>query len=226
MKHHLLAILIVAAAGASAFAQTDADPPVIKKMQDLGTVYVTRRPVKKVKKDDDPRAVPGEKDQAPNAIIGIDFRPMAGTDSAKIAEVVKELDTLPELETILLLGQDVADDSIEALPASKKLLHVQFFNTQITDMGVAKLARLPNLQTFKYTGMGLTDRGMEAIGKMKTLQTIHVTDAKIGDKGVLALRGLVNLRRLNVENTLASEESIEELRAMLPRLNNIDRSLF
>lgn len=216
---HRLAFAFVALLGASVnvLAQSESNPPVIAKMEDLGTVYVTRA---------DPRAKKSTNSEVKkNAIIGVDFRPTAGSDLKKVAAVVKELATLPDLETVLLLGQDVTDAAADALPASAKLVSIQFFNTTITDQGIAKLTRFKNLQQFKFTGMGLTDEGMKALAKIKTLQTIVITDAKVTDKGVLALASLRNLRRLTIENTLATEQSIESLRESLPRLSNGERFL-
>jgi hypothetical protein len=217
MHQFAFTLLALLGAGVNVFAQSEPIPPVIAKMEDLGTVYVRRA---------DPRAKKSARSEAKkNAIIGIDFRPTAGSDPKKVAAVVKELATLPDLETVLLLGQDVTDDAAEALPTSAKLASIQFFNTSITDKGIAKLARFNNLHQFKFTGMGLTDEGMKALAKMKTLQTIAITDAKVTDKGVLALASLRNLRRLTIENTLATEQSIETLREQLPRLSDGERFL-
>src|SRR5438128_1550198 len=130
-------------------AQPEPNPPVIAKMEELGTVYLTRF----VSKEAKAKIKNG-------AIIGVDFRPTAGSDSKKIAAVVKELSTLPDLESVLLLGRDVTDDAADALPTNAKLVSVQFFRTQISDKGIAKLSRLSNLQTFKYTGMSISDEGM------------------------------------------------------------------
>jgi hypothetical protein len=209
-----LALFIIAA---NVRAQAEPNPPVIAKMEDLGTVYVTRA---------DPRAKKSAPaDAKKNAIIGVDFRPTAGSDPKKVAAAVKELAMLPDLQTVLLLGQDVTDEAANAVPASAKLMSIQFFNTSITDKGIAGLARLKNLQTFKFTGMGLADEGMKTLAKIKTLQTIVITDAKVTDEGVLALRTLANLRRLTIENTAATEQSIQSLRQQLPRLSNGERFL-
>jgi hypothetical protein len=217
MNRPIVACLVLFAITVNGRAQTEPIPPVIGKMEDLGTVYVTRA---------DPRAKKSVTSEAKkNAIIGIDFRPTAGSDPKKVAAVVKELATLPDLETVLLLGQDVTDAAADALPTSARLVSIQFFNTSITDQGIAKLTRFKNLQQFKFTGMGLTDDGMKTLAKIKTLQTIVITDAKVTDEGVLALRSLRNLRRLTIENTLATEQSIERLREQLPRLSNGERFL-
>jgi len=217
MHQFAFAFLALLGAGVNVLAQSEPIPPVIAQMEELGTVYVTRA---------DPRAKKSVTSEAKkNAIIGIDFRPTAGSDPKKVAAAVKDLATLPDLETVLLLGQDVTDAAADALPTSAKLVSIQFFNTSITDQGFAKLTRFKNLQQFKFTGMGLTDEGMKTLAKIKTLQTIVITDAKVTDEGVLALASLRNLRRLTIENTLATEQSIERLQEQLPRLSNGERFL-
>jgi hypothetical protein len=217
MKRAIFASVAILILAGSVRAQAEPTPPVIAKMEELGTVFVTRA---------NPKVKTSARSQAKNkVIVGIDFRPTAGSDPKKVAAAVKELATLPDLKTVLLLGQDVTDEAAGALPASVKLVSIQFFNTSITDKGIAGLARLKSLQTFKFTGMGLTDEGMKSLAKIKTLQVIVITDAKVTDDGVLALRTLRNLRQLTIENTEATEQSIERLRESLPRLASGERFL-
>jgi hypothetical protein len=188
-------------------SQAEQNPPVIAKMEELGTVYLTR-------------SVPaGAKGEAKKGtIIGVDFRPTAGSDPKKVAAAVKELSTLPDLEFVLLLGQDVTDEAANALPTSAKLKSIQFFRTKVSDKGIAKLTRLTGLHTFKYTGMDVSDEAMKELAKIKTLHTIEIIDAKITDEGVLALRTLPNLLNLTIENTQATQQSIDQLQERLPRV--------
>jgi hypothetical protein len=198
----------VSVSTAHILAQPEPNPPVIATMEELGTVYLIREEAK-----------PAPKSEAKKGtIIGVDFRPTAGSDPKKVAAAVKELSTLPDLQSVLLLGRDVTDDAADALPKSAKLVSVQFFNTQVSDKGIAKLSRLPKLQVFKYTGMNISDQGMTELAKIKTLHTIEITDSKITDQGVLALQTLPNLTSLNIENTAATQQSIDQLRERLPRI--------
>jgi Leucine Rich repeat len=208
MSGAAISFLVVSLTTAHTIAQNN--PAVVEKMAEIGTVYVTR-------------AAPKDKTQPKtsakaNAVIGVDFRPMADADPKKIAALVKELSTIPDLESILLLGMNVTDEVADAIPTTPKLKSIQFFNTAITDKGIAKLSRLPNLEVFNFTGMGLTDEGMKALGKMKTLHTIEIVDAKITDAGVLALSGLPNLRMLTIQNAAASQRSVDQLQERLPRI--------
>jgi hypothetical protein len=196
------------------------DPPVIAKMEKLGTVYLTRfdgtrrparfRPVGPVVPIGTPK----------NAIIGVDFRPMAGTDPQEVVAVLKELTTLKYLQTVLVLGASVTDDAVDVLPDTLQGVH--FFNTKITDKGIAKLSRFKHLVGFRYTGNELTDAGLRDIAKIRSLQSLHITDAKVTDKGVSALEALVNLRELSIQNSAASQSALDDLFAKLPRLNEPD----
>jgi hypothetical protein len=204
-------VFFVSLGTAHSLAQTEAIPSVITQMEELGTVYLTRSVPK--------GANPASKTEAKKgAIIGVDFRPTAGTDPKKVTAAVKELSTLPELESVLLLGQDVTDEAADALPTSAKLISVQFFRTQVGDKGIAKLTRLRNLQIFKYTGMNISDEGMKELAKIQSLHTIEITDSKITDQGVLALRILPSLISLTIENTAATQQSIDQLQQRLPRI--------
>jgi hypothetical protein len=190
------------------------NPPVLAKMEQMGTLYVTRQEPVRPNQKTPPQSV------KKNAILGIDFRPTAGTDPKKVAEVVRELSTLPDLQFVLFVGQPITDEVVAALPATPKLINVRFFNSKVTDKGVASLTRFTRLQVFGYTGTELTDEGMKSLAKIRSLSTIMITDAKITDKGVLALRPLVNLRRFTIENSAASEQAVQTLQESLPRLNN------
>ena len=207
-------VILASIFSTSAHAQPDKEPPAVAKMRELGTVYLTwQRPAKK--KGGDPKA-----EVKPNPIIGIDFRPMAGTDSKKIAAAVKELATLPELQSLLLLGVDVNDSVLDAVPTSAKLGTLQLFNTKISDKGIANLKRFSGLRIFNYTGNALSDEGMKSLGKIRSLTSISVVDAKITDVGVLALHTIPNLVSLNVENTQATAKGLAQLREMLPTLED------
>lgn len=209
MARILISLVILATVASNLFAQLPPTPPVIKKMEAMGTVYLTWR---------DPQNKNAKSDAKPNVIIGIDFRPTAGTDPKKVAEVVKELATLRDLEFVLLLGKSVTDEAADAIPATPKVSRLQFFNTGIGDKGISGLTRFQNLQTFHFTGMGITDAGMKDLAKIKTLRNLTIIDAKITDQGVLALQTLPLLRQLTVENTAASQKSIDRLHELLPRL--------
>src|SRR5437879_11882967 len=97
-----LSALFLAVVGAGASIEAP-DPPVIAKMEEMGTVYLTRfQPRPKVKKSrrvfDDIYVNANVNDYVQkNAIIGVDFRPTAGSDPMKVAALVKELATLPYL---------------------------------------------------------------------------------------------------------------------------------
>jgi hypothetical protein len=186
-------------------------------MEALGTVYLTYRDIAVEGKSKDEFQV------RKNAIVGVDFRPTAGTDPKKVTAVVKELATLPDLETVLLLGKDVTDDAVNAIPATAQLTSIQFFNTAISDLGIAKLTRFKYLRVFKYTGMILTDEGMKSLGKIRTLHTVMITDAPITDVGVLALQDLTSLRTLSIENSNATERSIQRLRLLLGQSFDVER---
>src|SRR5437879_4439166 len=94
MNRAILAIVAICVVAGGAAGQTEKDPPVIAKMEELGTVYLTRRDLPgKGKAKDQPTV-------RKNVITGVDFRPMAGSDKKKVAAVVKELATLPDLDTV------------------------------------------------------------------------------------------------------------------------------
>jgi len=205
----------IAFMGFCIFAGNAADQPpaVIAKMEQLGTVYVTwKEPIRTKAKS---KFTQPEFQLKKNVVIGIDFRPMAGSDPKRVASVVMELAMVPELETVLLLGQPITDDVADAIPTTLKVTNIRFYNTRVTDKGVVGLTRFKNLQVFNYTGTGLTDEGMASIGTMTSLMNLTITDSKITDKGVYALQKLVNLQRLTIENSAASEASVQFLRTTL-----------
>lgn len=209
--YELSALLLAIAGAGGSVAPVSQDPPVIAKMEEVGTVYLTRVPSKKKGKKDEPIKV-GPKQ---NTIIGVDFRPMAGTDPKLVAALVKELETLPDLRTLLLLGHDVTDDAIAVLPA--RLENVRLFNTAVTDKGMAKLGRLQRLTSFSYTGTMLTDAGLKDIASLKSLTSLSITDAKgVTNDGVMVLGSLKSLFSLTIENTSVTQPVFNRLIQQLP----------
>ncbi len=208
---------------APAIAQPGKEPAVVAKMREMGSVYLTWQRVPKTTPPTQKPVPTGE--TAPNVIVGVDFRPMAGTDSKKIAAVVQELKALPDLQSLLLLGMDVNDSALDAIPTSAKLVRIQLFRTKVTDKGVASLQRLTRLSTFSYTGNELTDEGMKSLAKMTTLTSISVVDAKITDAGILALHKLPGLVSFVAENTQVTERGMDLLRERLPKLKQGIREL-
>ena len=199
---------------------TAKDPPVIAKMEKLGTVYLTRFDGKRRPSRFGPPGPMALPNTPKTAIIGVDFRPMAGTDPKEIVAVLKELKTLKYLQTTLVLGISFTDEAVNALPDTLQGVH--FFNTKITDKGIAKLSRFKHLVGFRYTGNDMTDAGLRDVAKIRSLQSLHITDAKVSDKGIAGLEVLVNLRELTIQNSAASKSALDALFAKLPRLNEPD----
>ena len=94
---------------------------------------------------------------------------------------------------------------------------------QLTDDGLHRLARMPNLQHLdlsEYPGGKLTDRGLEVLRHLPNLRTFEMTWQRgITDAGVAHLRFCERLERVNLMGSPTGDGAIEALQGK-PRLRH------
>ena len=112
---------------------------------------------------------------------------------------------------------------------------------QITDLGVAKLAKLKKLRRLNLSGARLTPEGIQllhglpldhlsvwaipsldnaaaaALAGIPTLATLDVSYTKIDDQGLVQLAKLPNLKQLYLTETQVTPEAVEAFRKQHPK---------
>lgn len=83
------------------------------------------------------------------------------------------------------------------------------------------LEKLSCLHSLALGDSELTDDGLKALGGLNTLAWLYAAGDRISDGSVEHLRGLTNLQYLSVPGTALSDQGMAELKAALPRLEEI-----
>jgi hypothetical protein len=139
-----------------------------------------------------------------------DYREIAKSKSAQIVSLNKVKNTsdeglkiiagMPQLEGVIVGGEEVTDAGIKALAQCKSLDTVVLFGTKkVTDAGVKELAALPKLQALGLNFMTLDGSAFEAFAGSKTLQTVNLEYVDgLTDDGIKQLAKLPNLDELKI----------------------------
>lgn len=101
-------------------------------------------------------------------------------------------------------GVGVLEDAdLEAIEAQKSLRSLTLFGGQVTDDGLARLARLPSLKTLRLIRYReISGRGFAAFAEHQALQELHIIGAtQLDDAGLKCIAGIPNLRVLRLDRS-------------------------
>ena len=85
-------------------------------------------------------------------------------------------------------GQVSDADLAEFVQALPRLRELGLDQTEVTDLGLAKLKRLPHLTRLSLNGTKVTDAGLDHLDGLKQLRELLLTDTKVTDEGVAKLQ--------------------------------------
>lgn len=92
---------------------------------------------------------------------------------------------------------------------------------QITDLGLAKLARLKNLRRLDVSGARVTAAGLEALKSLPRLERLNLWNcAQVDDSAAAVLAGFPSLVNLDLSETPAGDAALSRL-AALPKLKYV-----
>jgi hypothetical protein len=118
----------------------------------------------------------------------------------------------------MVAGDDWSDDDLacfEALPTLKSFRLGPAL--RITDVGLAHLENLTQLERLCLSSRGITDAALVHVKPMSKLRILLVTmSPSVGDGGLVHLKGLKQLKNLNVRGTAITIEAVAELQKALP----------
>ncbi|MEA3210707.1 MAG: hypothetical protein QOE70_3764 [Chthoniobacter sp.] len=96
-------------------------------------------------------------------------------------------------------------------------------NSNFTGVGLAKVAKLPQLQRITLAGGSLDDAGMAELAKITTMHELRAWHAKFSDAGIALLRGHPALESIKVGPSwepLLTDKTLEHL-AECPKLTKL-----
>jgi hypothetical protein len=133
-----------------------------------------------------------------------------------------DLDRFPRLANAEFNGSELTDAGMAHLAKWTNLRELWFSECgNFTDDGLAHLVKLPNLASLTFFDQGtvkmsVTDAGLAHVGRMRQLKFLRIAHVPITDQGVRHLHGLSNLEELWLQGTSVTEQGLEELYRALP----------
>ncbi|WP_197532609.1 hypothetical protein [Symmachiella macrocystis] len=134
---------------------------------------------------------------------------------------VKSLEALPD-EKFQIQGaffEGVEDFGDEELAKIKKLPHLDtldLISTNISDAGLAALEKLPSIRTLALSRTSITDDGLEHLTALPNLRVLLLYRTHITDAGNEHLKKLTKLKTIELKKTELTEAGVQELQEQLP----------
>ena len=88
--------------------------------------------------------------------------------------------------------------------------------TQVTDAGIASLAKFKELRRLHLDNTKITDKALATIANFDHLEYLNLYGTEVTDAGLGHLKGLKNLKKLYLWQTKVSKDKAEELKKALP----------
>jgi hypothetical protein len=175
------------------------------------------------------------------AITDDDYKMIARTKSVQVLDLrrvkctdagLKTVTTIPQLEAIIVGGEDVTDAGLKNLAGCKTLDNVALLKTtKVTDAGIKELAALPKLQSLYLAFFALDGSGFAPFAGSKTLTSITLDYIDgFTDDGAKNLARLPALKELTLkkgfgESKLTGAGIRAIVEARLPAKFDFDRRL-
>jgi internalin A len=107
---------------------------------------------------------------------------------------------LPSLRYLILEGTNFTDDAMAYLKdfSSLRILDAGALNS-LTDADMVHIANIPNLEEINLCWSGdISDNGMAALARLASLKKLYIPHSKVTDKGLSYLRSCKNLEYLSL----------------------------
>lgn len=125
--------------------------------------------------------------------------------------------------TALNVAKEFGDAGLDALlPVAESIVSLDLARTQVTDAGLAKVAKMSALKELRLDNTGIGDAGLVHLSGLKNLEYLNVYGSKVTDGGIQNLAGLSNLKALYVWQTGVTKAGVAQLKGKLPKayINN------
>lgn len=132
------------------------------------------------------------------------------------------LDGMDSLDTFHGVFTDDGLFRLKKLPHIKDLAVGGWFgNPKVTDVGLAHIKELKNLEVLHLSGCDITNSGLQSLSDLKHLTYLSLFRTRISDEGLQHLKGLSALRELMLEGTQITGTGLDHLKE-LPSLVTVN----
>lgn len=115
----------------------------------------------------------------------------------------------------------VTNELLTPLKDLTRLAHLNLRGTEITDEGLATIAKQKTLVRLHLEKTKVTDKALEQLKGLENLEYLNVYGTEVTDAGLAHLEGLKKLKSLYLWQTKVTDEGVKKLQAALPELKII-----
>jgi cytochrome c553 len=188
------------------------------EIEGLLAVALTRlgdKPVGMVKKEEKPKA-----------------KPLTDDQKKQVAEITAKLQALNA--TLMPLAQDTeqlrlsvinaadkfGDKELALLePIASQLVWLDLARSQVTDAGLASVAKMPYLERLHLENTKVTDAGLAKLAGLQALEYLNLYGTKVTDRGIAQLGGSKGLKKLFVWQTGVTKAGAKALEGKVAGLS-------
>ncbi|MCD2424108.1 hypothetical protein LQ567_15115 [Niabella pedocola] len=103
------------------------------------------------------------------------------TAGSRAQELVKLLEPLKkQIVWLKLEDSNITDEGLAVIAKFTHLTRLQLANTKITDAGLAQLRSLQQLQVLNLVGTGITEKGLASLKELKSLRALYLYKTGVG----------------------------------------------
>ena len=127
-----------------------------------------------------------------------------------------------QLEVSAVNAPSFNDAKAAELPKlSNQIVWLKLGNTQISDVALAQIAKLKNLQKLHLEQTNITDAGLKQLKGLDNMEYLNLYGTAITDAGLANLTSLKNLKTVYLWQTKVTDQGIANLKKAMPKLEVI-----
>jgi serine/threonine protein kinase len=128
-------------------------------------------------------------------------------------EEVKKLLARPRPDHQFEMGntKTVSEEAAALISNAQWIHRLSLHDCEISEPGLAKLVKLPNLSAIDFSASTFNDAGAGSLSACQRLQDINASSTSLSREGVSKLARMKSLRNLSLANTQVGDESLIEL---------------
>jgi Planctomycete cytochrome C/Leucine Rich repeat len=158
-------------------------------------------------------------------------KPLSDAEKKQVAEIIAKMTALnaslmplaqdtEQLRLSVINAADKFGDKELALlePIAQQVVWVDLARSQVTDAGLATLAKMTGLERLHLENTKVTDAGIAKLGALASLEYLNLYGTKTTDAGIAKLEGAKGLKKLYVWQTGVTQNGAKALEGKVPGL--------
>ena len=130
-------------------------------------------------------------------------------------DMVAQFAKLPKLTHLeMSMCPQVTDVGVAHLKGMTQLQFLSLAGTKVTDAGMLNLAGLTNLKFLRLGSTHITNPSLVNLEGMKGLESLWINETVIGDEGMTHLKGLTQLQAITMWGNNVGDAGLEQLKGL------------